>query len=69
MRRRPVESSTLTSVGYSNATLTLELQFTSGKVYQYFAVPSAVHEQLMKAESKGSFFNASIKDVYACSRV
>lgn len=69
MRRKLVDSSTLTSVGYSKATSTLELEFTSGMVYQYFAVPAAVHEQLMKAESKGSFFNSSIKGAFAFAAV
>ena len=69
MRRERVDSSTLTSVGYSKKTSMLELEFSSGKVYQYFAVPAVVHQGLMRAESKGAFFNDEIKDAYPFSRL
>ena len=68
MLREPVESSTLASVGYSKQTSTLELEFKTGSVYRYFAVPASVIELLMKAESKGAFFHKSIKDSYPYAR-
>ncbi|MDA2939146.1 KTSC domain-containing protein [Acidobacteria bacterium AH-259-A15] len=69
MNRTPVDSSNIASIGYDPQTLTLELEFTSGRVYQYFDVPSTTHEQLMQAESKGKFFNAQIKGIYRYARL
>jgi hypothetical protein len=60
VRRTPVESSVLSSVGYRGSTL--EIQFVSGDIYRYLDVPEAVHKRLMRAESHGKFFNARIRD-------
>lgn len=43
MERVPVESSCLAAVGYDPADGALELEFTSGSVYRYLAVPEDVH--------------------------
>jgi len=61
MKITPVESSTLRSVGYDEGGEMLELQFRSGAVYRYFAVPAAVHESLLAAGSKGNYFNRAIR--------
>ena len=64
MRREPVRSSVIAAVGYDEATALLEVQFTSGDVYRYFAVPPSVHRGLMEAESPGAYFNRTISDHY-----
>jgi len=70
MDRVPVQSTNLASVGYEPATSTLEVEFVKGSIYQYFGVPSDVHEGLMAAGSKGSFFHHNIKNAgYPCSKV
>ena len=61
MRMVPVESSTLTAVGYDAEGKLLHLEFCSRAVFQYFGVPAALHEALLNATSKGSFFNRSIR--------
>jgi len=61
MKRATVQSSNITSVGYDPAASTLEIEFHSGGVYQYFEVPREVHDGLMKAASKGSYFHRHIK--------
>lgn len=61
MNRVPVQSINLASVGYDPATCTLEIEFHSGGVYQYFGVPSQVYESLINAASKGSYFHHNIK--------
>ncbi len=61
MKREPVKSSNVSSVGYDPGTSTLEIKFHSGGVYQYYGVPSSVHEGFMKADSKGSYFHHYIK--------
>ena len=64
MKRIAVASSTLNSVGYDSETMTLELEFTSGEVYQYFDVPGDVYLRLRQSESLGIFFNEQIKENY-----
>ncbi|MDF2554745.1 MAG: hypothetical protein K0R60_640, partial [Microbacterium sp.] len=54
----------LRTVGYDSATALLEIEFASGDVYRYFAVPPSVHRALMEAESPGAYFNRNISDRY-----
>ena len=61
MRMIAVESSTFAAVGYDACGKLLQLEFCSGAVYHYFGVPTAMHEGLLNATSKGSFFNRSIR--------
>lgn len=69
MRRHGVESSAIRSVGYDDGLAVLEVEFTSGDVYRYHAVPASVHRALMDAESRGRYFVADIRDVYPTVRV
>jgi hypothetical protein len=69
MDRVPVSSSNLASVGYDANSETLEIEFKNHSVYQYYNVPQFMHEQLMQAPSVGTFFNANIKNAYACSKI
>lgn len=64
VRRQPVASSVLASAGYDPDTAVLELEFTSGDVYRYYAVPPSVHRGLMDAASPGAYFNRHISDRY-----
>ena len=69
MKRASVSSSSIASVGFDGALATLEVEFVSGAVYRYFAVPAAVHLQLMGAASKGAFLNRFVRDVFPFARV
>jgi hypothetical protein len=69
MNRIAVQSSNILSVGYDAGAGTLEVEFTSGSVYQYFDVPESEYEGLMNAGSKGRYFNRDIKDCYRCVQV
>jgi hypothetical protein len=60
-----VLSSVLTEVTYDRRSRALDLRFVTGRAYRYSEVPSEIYERLMSAESKGAFFNAHIRDVYA----
>lgn len=62
--RVPVQSSLLTWVCYDAAARRLEVQFHSGERYQYFAVPASRYQQLLQADSKGSFFNRHIRNCF-----
>ena len=64
MRRERVESSVLRSIGYDADTAELEIEFTSGDVYRYFAVPARVHRELLAADSPGAYFNTHVSDKY-----
>jgi hypothetical protein len=68
MRRKPVESSAISSVGYDARSAVLEVEFSSGAVYDYFDVPRPVYESLMKASSKGRFVSRRIRDRYPFER-
>lgn len=57
-------SSTIRAVGYDEPTETLRVQFVSGAVYDYAAVPAAVHTALMGASSIGSHFGQNIRTLY-----
>jgi len=64
MKRTPVDSSSIVSVGYDSQGQVLELEFERGNVYQYFNVPESVHKSLLAADSIGGFVNTEIKGVY-----
>ena len=60
--RVPVESSNLASVGYSGVDEVLEVEFQGGSVYRYSEVPVEVYEELMNADSHGSYFHYNVKE-------
>ena len=62
MTRTPVSSSNLASVGYDSSSRTLEVEFLNGTIYQYANVPTDRHVGLLKASSKGDYFNFYIKE-------
>jgi len=66
--RRPVVSSMMLSVGYDDAHAVLEIEFVTGTVYRYHAVPKREWTGLMEAPSKGRYFDAHIRDKYPTRR-
>ncbi len=66
--RIAVQSSLLSSVTYA-LDATLQLQFRKGAIYRYFAVPPAVFEALLAADSKGAYFNRHIRDRFPYQRL
>jgi hypothetical protein len=64
MKRQPLRSSVLRAAGYDPATAELELEFTSGDVYRYYAVPPSMFTALIEDESPGAYFNRHISDKY-----
>jgi hypothetical protein len=61
MERERVSSSNLASVGYDHRTMTLEVEFNHGGIYQYSGVPEHVYEGLMSASSHGEYFDVHVK--------
>ena len=62
MQRVRLQSTTLTSALYDLHRRQLELEFRSGKRYRYFQIPPEMYDALLKAPSKGEFFNRSIRN-------
>ena len=69
MRREPVASSNIASMGYDASSQTFEVEFNNGGIYQYYNVELETFESLQTAASKGSYLNAYIKNAYPYSQV
>lgn len=54
---------------YDAQSETLEVEFTSGAVYQYYNVPQSIYDALKAAPSAGQFLAYQIKNAYPYSRV
>jgi hypothetical protein len=63
-----VESTTLSTIAYDDARNLLQLEFCSGAIYQYLDVPAAVYADLLRASSKGTYFNRIIRGRFAYAR-
>ncbi len=69
MERVVVSSSHIRNIGYDADSMTLEIEFNSGAVYQYQGVPQAEYDAFMNAGSKGAHLNAKIKNRFPCVRL
>jgi ATP-dependent DNA helicase RecG len=67
MKRIPVISSALASVGYDPQQQILEIEFNNGGLYQYFEVSPQIYQELMSADSHGTYFNHQIREVFRYS--
>ncbi|ETK17017.1 hypothetical protein H097_18157 [Pseudomonas sp. FH4] len=61
-----VRSDAMTSVGYDAATKRMRIRFQQGHSYDFCNVPPTIHQGLMSASSKGSYYNRYIRDRYQC---
>jgi len=57
------------SVGYDAAAHVLEIEFQTGKIYQYHDVPQEVYQRLMSAPSKGEYLHDNILNRYTFQEV
>ncbi len=69
MERRPIESSSLATVGHDPGRRVLEVEFRNGGVYEYLDVPAEKHEALRAAESAGAYLNREIKPHHPCNKL
>lgn len=69
MKREPVLSSNVASVGYSKKLHALEIEFTRGATYRFLEVPREVYRELMETSSKGHFINENIRGHFRFVRV
>ena len=64
IKRIPVASSNIASVGYDKETQLLEIEFHHGAIYQYFDVPEELFEELMSSSAIGNYFLNEIKSKF-----
>lgn len=64
-----VESTTLATVAYDARRELLQLEFRSRAVYHYFGVPADICQGLLRAPSKGNYFNRYIRGQFAYALV
>lgn len=69
IKREPVTSTNVASVGYSRHLRALEIEFTRGAIYRFLEVPSNVYRRLIAAQSKGRFIAENIRGKYRFIRV
>ena len=69
MERENVHSSMIASFGYDSDTSTLEVEFNSGSVWQYYEVPESVYYDMKNSGSFGKYFRANIRGQYNESQV
>jgi hypothetical protein len=69
VRRDPVSSSNLVSVGYDAATRVLEVEFRNGGIYQYTGVPADVWRDFVTASSLGGYLARQIKPRFPFRRL
>ncbi|HMV46580.1 MAG TPA: KTSC domain-containing protein [Blastocatellia bacterium] len=60
----PVESGNLAAIGYEAESKTLQVDFKTGKRFQYPNVPPELFAEFQAAESVGKFFAARIKSEF-----
>jgi hypothetical protein len=69
VERKRVNSSKLRSVGYDEATRTLEVEMSNGQIYQYPGVYPEVYRRFMSAPNPTSFFDDKIAEEYSARKV
>jgi len=62
-------STVIRSFTYDPASCALDVEFVSGRRYRYAAVPEDTAQAFRAAFSKGRFFNARIRDNFACEEL
>jgi hypothetical protein len=65
----PACSTMAAQVGYDEDREILQIEFSSGSVYQYSAVEPEIWEDLQSTDSIGSFYNREIKGYYPSVKI
>lgn len=66
---KPESSSVINIIAWDTVNCNLLVVFHSGSIWMYSDVPTEIYENLVKANSLGSFFNKNIRDVYQSSKI
>lgn len=62
MNRQRVLSGAISSVGYSEATAALEVEFKDGQIWRYSPVDRDMFQRMLDSKSVGKYFNREIRD-------
>lgn len=54
----------MASVGYDDGARVLEVEFRTGRIYQYAGVPRSVYDWLLRTPDKGAYVARMIVDRY-----
>lgn len=69
MKRQPVASSNVRSVGYDPKSDVLEIEFHSGDVYQYDQVHVNTYNAMLRAASPGAYVHKNLIGKYPYRKV
>jgi hypothetical protein len=69
LERVALHSKSIISVGYAADLRILEAEFASGEIYRFFMVPESVYRALIASESKGAYFQESIRALYPFAKL
>jgi len=69
MARVELQSTSLNAATYQDQSAFLELEFQSGEIYRYLAVPVQTYQELLRAESKGRYFNQHIRNRFTYTKI
>ena len=64
-----VKSTNLSAIGYDRPSRTMRILFLEGSAYDFEGIPAKLYNQLMEADSKGTFFQECIKGQYNFRKV
>lgn len=64
-----VRSSSLARLSYDRRQAILQVEFRDGTGYEYAAVPLKTYQNLLQADSKGSYFNHYIRNHFTVSKL
>jgi hypothetical protein len=56
-------------LGYDESTKILEIEFQTGLVYQYLAVPPKVYADLMHSNEIGKYFSEKVRTQFRTKQV
>ena len=69
MQRTELNSTALKGAAYCFREAHLELEFPSGAIYRFGGVPVATYQELLRAASKGVYFNHHIRNRFPHTKV
>jgi hypothetical protein len=62
-------STAIRRYAYRHALAALDIEFVTGRVYRYFAVPQEVAAGFSRYRSKGVYFNLALRDRFSFERL
>jgi len=63
------KSSLVQAATYQQEAAILEVALHGGAVYRYFGVPAQTYEELLRAQSKGRYFNDHVRSRFAYTKI